>query len=175
VASRFVTPRLRGASGRAGRFAVLALAVLAVAASLVAAACGALTKSAGESVAASPTPAVSPPWSGRPMSAAEQEAVRRVLTVYWAAYNDYDAERAIACLDESYRPAKEPVIRGEIRRLRTFSVTLGVREKSPPILIGPDEAEVFLSMSTPTGPRTVQMRFVRRDDTWAISYSEEVR
>ncbi len=164
----------RTAPSRRFRAAALVIAAAAAAAPLLAG-CGADTSWSGESAAATASQAVSPSWTGGPISAADTLAVRELVRNFWEAYNAYDPERVLSYLDEDYRPIKEPVVRDEIRRLKAFSVTLGVSEKSAPVLVGPDEAEVLLNMKTPTGTRTVQMRLVRRGDDWVVVYSEEVR
>jgi hypothetical protein len=167
--------RRRNTPSRRFRAAALVIAAAAAAAALLLAGCGTDTSSSEESAGATGSPAVSPSWTGVPISAADTLAVRRLVGSFWEAYNAYDPERVISYLDEHYRPIKEPVVRDEIRRLKAFSVTLGVSEKSAPVLVEPNEAEVFLNMKTPTGTRTVRMRLVRRGDDWVVTYSEEVR
>ncbi len=99
--------------------------------------------------------------------------MRDVAFGYWAAYNAYDTEAALSYLDDGYRATKEPAIRDEVRRIKAFGVQLGVTEKSAPVLLGPDQAEMYLSMKEPLGTRTIWMKFARRGDSWAIIYSEE--
>ena len=60
-------------------------------------------------------------------------------------------------------------------RIKTFGVTLGMSEKTAPVLIGPDQAEMYLNMKEPVGTRTIWMKFSRRGDGWTITYSEEVQ
>jgi hypothetical protein len=104
----------------------------------------------------------------------EADAVSAVARAYWAAYNAYDAAAAIAHLDPGYRPQKADVVRSEVGRIKTFGVQLGVKEKAPPEAVGPGTAQVYLSMDTPAGKRTVLMRFADRDGTWKVTYAEEV-
>jgi hypothetical protein len=108
------------------------------------------------------------------MPAEDAEVVRGTAFSYWEAYNAYDADKAVSYLDEAYRPEIEETIREEIARIKAFGVTLGVTEKSPPVLLGPDEAEMYLTMKEPIGTRTILMKFARRSDTWVVTYSQEV-
>ena len=87
----------------------------------------------------------------------------------------YDPEKAISYLDESVGPDKEKSVRDEIGRIKTFGVQLGVTEKSAPVLTAPGQAEMYLSMKTPTGTRTVFMKVAQRGDHWAVTYMEEVK
>ncbi len=145
-----------------------------VAAALVLAACGALSSSATKPSGASPSPAVSASWTGPPISAADAKAVRQRAMAYWAAFNAYKPEKVIAFLDESYKAVEAEVVRTDVGRIKTFHVQLGVSEKTAPVLIGRDRAEIYLDMKTPTGTRTVLMQFVRRGDRWMVTFSEEV-
>jgi hypothetical protein len=150
---------------------LVAIALLAAAALL--ASCGG-TSSSAEQATPPATPASTTSGSAPPISAEDAKAVRDLAFGFWDAYNAYDPERAISYLDESYRPAKEKVVRNEIGRIKTFGVQLGMSEKTAPVLTAPDQAEMYLSMKTPTGTRTLWMKFARRGDAWAITYSEEV-
>lgn len=107
------------------------------------------------------------------ISADDAQAVRDVVSGYWDAYNAYDPDKAVSYLDENYRTTKEELVRGEIARIKAFSVTLGVTEKTPPVLIGNDEAEIHLTMKEPIGTREIVMKFAKRDGAWTIIYSEE--
>jgi len=140
---------------------------LLVAIALIAA-CGGSDSSSGQSA----TP--STPASTTPMSAADEQAARELALQYWAAYNAYDPERAISYLDESYRPSQEETVRHDIGRIKTFGVQLGVSQKSAPVFTGTDQAEMYLNMKTPTGTRTILMRFAHHGSGWTITFVEEV-
>lgn len=148
---------------------VLAVAVL-VACLPALTACGTTSTTSGQ-------PSISPSasYDGPPISQAQARAVRDRALAYWAAYNDYDAARAITFLARDYRPAKAEVVRSEVGRIKTFGVQLGVSQKSPPELIGDGRAEIYLNMKTPTGMRTVLMKFTDQGGVWMITYSEEVK
>jgi hypothetical protein len=147
---------------------LIAIALLATAA--LVASCGG-TSSSGEPA----TPGSSASAITTPISTEDAAAVRALAVDYWAAYNAYDPEKVIAYLDESVGPAKEKSIRSEIGQIKTFGVQLGVSEKSAPVLIAPGQAEMYLSMKTPTGTRTVLMKAKRSGDHWAVTYMEEVK
>ena len=151
---------------------LVAIALLAAAA--LVASCGG-TSSSGEQATSTPTPVSGASASTMPISAADATAVRALAADYWAAYNAYDPEKAISYLDESVGPAKEESIRDEIGRIKTFGVQLGVSEKSAPVLTAPGQVEMYLSMKTPTGTRTVFMKVAQRGDHWAVTYMEEVK
>jgi hypothetical protein len=147
------------------------VAIVLVAIGALVASCGG-TSSTAEQAA---TPASGASVSTTPMSAADAKAVRDVALGYWAAYNAYDPEKTLSYLDDTYRPSQEKIVRSEIGQIKNFGVTLGVSEKSAPVLTAPGQAEMYLSMKTPTGTRTMLMKFARRGDVWAITYAEEVK
>ena len=151
----------------------LAAIALLAAAALVAS-CGGTTSS-GEQATSAPTPVSSASVITTPLSAVDAKAVRVLAADYWAAYNAYDPEKVISYLDASVGPAKEKSIRSEIGQIKNFGVQLGVSEKSPPVLTAPGQAEMYLSMKTPTGTRTVLMKAAQRGDHWAVTYMEEVK
>lgn len=153
--------------------------IVLVAATALSASCGTPTPTVTTGVAS--TTSTAGPTSTTPgvtttaISAEDAQAVRDLAFIFWEAYNAYEPDRAVSYLDESYRAAKEKVVRDEIRRIKTFGVKLGMSEKTPPVLIGPDQAEMYLNMKEPVGTRTIWMKFSRRGDGWTIMYSEEVQ
>ncbi len=148
---------------------VVLVAIVVAAAGALVAACGGT-----DSPATTATPDSGSSASTTPMPAADATAVRDVALGYWAAYNAYDAEKTLSYLDEGYRASQEKTIRNEIGQIKNFGVELGVNEKSPPVLTAPDQAEMYLTMKTPTGTRTVLMKFTLQGDVWAITFAEEV-
>lgn len=130
------------------------------------------TTAAPTTTTAAPTTTLS---EAEALSPEDAQAVRDVVSGYWDAYNAYDPDRAVSYLDDDYRTTKEELVRGEISRIKAFSVTLGVSEKTPPVLIAPDQAEIHLTMKEPIGTREIVMRFAKRDDAWTIIYSEEAQ
>jgi hypothetical protein len=160
---------LCAAAGAAG---LLALAACGSSASSGAATSAASASSSSTStVAASPSPS----WTGAPITAAEAAAVRDRALGYWAAYNAYDPNKVISYLAGSIKAAKAEVVRSEVGRIKTFGVQLGVSQKTPPELTGADQAQMYLKMKTPTGMRTVLMKFEKQGGLWMVTYSEEVK
>ena len=131
------------------------------------------TSTAGSTSSAGSTSTA--PATGTTISAEDAQAVRDLVAAYWKAYNAYDPDTAVSYLNETYRTTKEQSVRDEIGRIKTFGVTLGVSEKTAPVLIGPDQAEMYVNMKEPTGTRTMWMKFVKHGDTWTITYSEEAK
>ena len=76
----------------------------------------------------------------------EAEALRALAFAYWEAFNAYDADGVLAFLEEGYGREREEKIRGDIGRLKLFSVQLGVTEESPPSMVDEDEWEMYLTM-----------------------------
>jgi hypothetical protein len=153
----------------------IAIAVALAVLFSVLAGCGSGNSPSGSTPATTPTSASpSAAYSGAPISEAEAQAVRDRALGYWAAYNAYDADKAIAYLADTIKPVKAEVIRSEVGRIKTFGVQLGVSQKTPPELIGQDQAQMYLKMKTPTGMRTVLMKFSKQGELWMVTYSEEV-
>lgn len=118
--------------------------------------------------------APSPAADATQLSPADGAAVRQLALAYWKAYNAYDVEATLACLEPAYRTAREATIRDEIGQIRTFGVKLGVSEKSAPVALGPATAEMYMSLSDPLGTRLIRMDFVRSSGGWLITFAEEV-
>ena len=154
------------------------LAVLVAAVTPVVAACGGSGGAGASQPAAEasrvPGESSSPGSSALPLAAADAQAVRDLMKAYWAAYNAYDADKALSCLEESYRAAEDDAVRGEIRQIKTFGVKLGVTERSAPVTTGDDRAEMYVDMKEPTGERVLVMRFARAAGVWRITLVEEV-
>jgi hypothetical protein len=118
----------------------------------------------------SPAPSATPP-----MTEADSQTMRELAFAYWDAFNAYDAERTLSLLAPAYRAQREEKIRGEISRIKGFGVKLGVTEKSPPVLLSADEAEMYLTLKEPLGSRTIRMAFTpTADGSWVIISAEEV-
>ena len=150
------------------------VAIILVAAAVLVASCGG-TGSSAEQTTSPATPVSSAAASTTPITAADATAVRDIVLAYWAAYNAYDAEKTLSYLDEAYRPSQDKIVRGEIGQLKTFGVKLGISEKCAPVLTAPGQAEMYLTMKTPTGTRTMLMKVAGSGDVWAITSVEEVK
>jgi hypothetical protein len=121
-----------------------------------------------------PGPAApSPPANATRLSAQDETAVRQLAMAYWQAYNAYDADAALACLEPAYRAKREAPVRDEIGQIKTFGVKFGISEKSAPVALGPDTAEMYVSLSEPLGTRLIRMDFVRTSGGWLITFAEE--
>ena len=106
--------------------------------------------------------------------AALADTFRQMTFDYWEAFNAYDADRVLEFLEEGYGREREEKIRGDIGRLKLFSVQLGVTEESPPSIVDEDEWEMYLTMKEPLGTRRIRMAFREVDGEWKITFSEEV-
>lgn len=100
--------------------------------------------------------------------------VRTLAFSYWDAFNAYDADRVLSYLEDGYRAIREDTIRAEIGQIDTFGVQLGVEEESPPVLLGEDEAEMYVALRNPLGVRRIHMTFALIDGTWIITFAEAV-
>ena len=129
--------------------------------------------------AADPAPTLVPADEPQPTSvpaeeAEEADALRQMAFDYWEAFNAYDADRVLEFLKEGYGQEREEKIRGDIGRLKLFSVQLGVTEESPPSIVDEDEWEMYLTMKEPLGTRRIRMAFREVGGEWKITFSEEV-
>jgi hypothetical protein len=99
--------------------------------------------------------------------------LRQMAFDYWEAFNSFEADKVLAFLEDAYRLEREEEIRTDIGRIKTFGVKLEVSEQIPPQIDG-DEAVMFLLMKEPLGIRRIQMSYLKVDDNWKVTYSEEV-
>ena len=125
----------------------------------------------------SPIPGDEPEPTSVPAEDAEEEAdtFRQMTFDYWEAFNAYDADRVLGFLEEGYGREREEKIRGDIGRLKLFSVQLGVTEEGPPSMVDEDEWEMYLTMKEPLGTRRIRMAFREVGGEWKITFSEEVK
>ena len=118
-----------------------------------------------------PTPTLSP----GPVADAEEAAhIRELAFGYWEAFNAYEADRALAYLEDEYRQQREEQVRTEIGRIDLFNVQLGVSEEAPPWTIDGDRREMYLTMKEPLGTRRIRMEFRDVDDEWKITFAQQV-
>ena len=108
------------------------------------------------------------------VEALDADRLREINFAYWEALNAYDPERVLAFLEDNYRAKVEDSIRTDIERMRSFSVTLGASEETPPQLISPGHAQMYVLIKDPLGTRRVQMDFLQIDDRWKITFAEQV-
>ncbi len=137
------------------------------------AAVGALAALAAVGVACGgePTPTLSP----GPVADAEEAAhIRELAFGYWEAFNAYEADRALAYLEDEYRQQREEQVRTEIGRIDLFNVQLGVSEEAPPWTIDGGRREMYLTMKEPLGTRRIRMEFRDVDGEWKITFARQV-
>jgi hypothetical protein len=110
------------------------------------------------------------------ISEQEAQALRDLAFAYWAAFDAYDVQGTLAYLEPSYRAARAKVVQGDIGRIKLFGVKLGLSEKTPPVLVGPGQAQMYMNLKEPTGTRTILMKFAQTGsgDPWLITFAEEV-
>ncbi|MYD65103.1 MAG: hypothetical protein F4X26_03800 [Chloroflexi bacterium] len=132
--------------------------------------------------AATATPAASPTVSATAAATATAEStptpsaddiatIRALVATYWAAFNDWDADRALLMLEPAYRASEEELIRHDIGRLEQFGVKLDVSEETPPTLNDDGDYETYVAMVTPIDTLRLCMGFRRIDGEWWIVFS----
>ena len=124
-------------------------------------------------------PPTETPWTTPATLPAREAAddvaeIRRIVTEYWEAFNEYDVDRAVTMLEPGYRAQEEELIRKDIGRMKLFRVKLEVSEDAPPTLNADGDYETYLSIGTPIDTRTVLMVFRRIEGRWWIVYSDEI-
>ena len=115
------------------------------------------------------------PSTGPVTDAEEADAIRKVVFGYWEAFNAYDPDRALSYLEVEYRQQRDKVVRDDIKRMRPFRVRLGVAEESPPAIVGPDQREMYLTMTEPLGVRRIHMVARKVEGEWKLTRTEEVK
>ena len=119
-----------------------------------------------------PTPTVEPPPTSPPDTTEEDIAtILGIIDEYWEALNDYDVDRAVTMLEESYRAAEEEPIRKDIGRMKLFRVKLGISEETPLTLNEAGDYETYLTVKTPVDKRRLLMVFRKLDGQWWIVFS----
>ena len=99
---------------------------------------------------AAPVPAAAPtPTAAAAEDAERLGALKRLAFDYWIAFNEYDVDKVLSYLEESYRAEREQGVTDEIAQLELFRVTLGVSERSAPALLSPTEGEMMLNLREP--------------------------
>jgi hypothetical protein len=109
------------------------------------------------------------------LSAEEIDAARQVVYDYWDAFNAYDADGALACLEDSYCQERAAEIPGEIAQMEGAGVTLGVEEEVEPIVTAEGTVIIQIKLDVPIMPdRHVTYELVKIDGEWKICASEEL-
>lgn len=112
-----------------------------------------------------------PPAISQEDIAAAQEVVFR----YWEAFNNYDIEGVLACLEESYRLEKEASLKSDMDRMRAFNTKLGVEEEAEPAITpeGKIEIKIKLDVPLPMPDRHVSYYLEKINGEWKIYLSVE--
>lgn len=98
----------------------------------------------------------------------EPDTVNEVILEYWEAMNNYDLERTLSYYEEQYRQGEEEEVKGDITRLKQFSVTLSVADISEPVFIDEDKVRCEIILSTPIGDRNLIYLLERINGEWKI-------
>ena len=108
----------------------------------------------------------------------QADLVTALLGSYWTAFNAYDADAALALLQESYRATRESAIRAEIAQLKADAISLEWTQDSLLGKTGPTSASIFVLVEYPSGSRRFTFQFVesaRGEEDWLINYAEETK
>ena len=129
--------------------------------------------------AAAAPPSAEPAAAATPTAASVGDpetlgALKSLAFEYWIAFNEHDVDKVLSYLEESYRAERAEEVSAEIAQLKLFGVTLGLSERSPPVLLSPTEGEMMLNLREPLGVRKVRMAFRMIDGEWKITFGEEV-
>lgn len=109
------------------------------------------------------------------LSQAEIDAARQVVYDYWEAFNAYDVEGVLDCLEESYRQEREAELPGEIAQLEASGRILEVEEEAEPVVTADGIVVISLKLKIPVLPdRHYTYDVVNVDGEWKICGSEEL-
>jgi hypothetical protein len=109
------------------------------------------------------------------LSQEEIDAARQVVYDYWEAFNAYDAEGALACLEESYCQIRADEIPGEIAQMEGAGVTLELEEEAEPVVTPEGIVVIQIKLIVPVLPdRHITYDLIKIDGEWKICGSEEL-
>lgn len=109
------------------------------------------------------------------LSQGEIDAARQVVYDYWEAFNAYDVEGVLACLEESYRQIRADEIPGEIGQMEAAGVTLELEEEAEPVVTPEGIVVIQIKLIVPVLPdRHITYDLVKIDGEWKICDSEEL-
>jgi hypothetical protein len=103
------------------------------------------------------------------------EAARAVVMEYWDARNNYDVERVLACLEETYRVTREEEVKSEVSRMQGVGVKIGVEEEADPVITdeGIIELRMKLDLPFPMPSRHEVYYMVKVNGEWKIGKPPE--
>lgn len=97
----------------------------------------------------------------------------QVVLDYWEAMNSYDVERALSYYEEGYYEREEEEVKGDISRLRQFSVTLSVTDVSEPVFIDEEKVRCEIILNTPIGDKNLVYLLERINGEWKIYFEND--
>jgi hypothetical protein len=109
------------------------------------------------------------------LSPEEIDAARQVVYDYWEAFNAYDVEGVLACLEDSYCQLRADEIPGEIGQMEAAGVTLGLEEEAEPVVTPDGIVVIQIKLIVPIlSDRHITYDLVKIDGEWKICDSEEL-
>lgn len=109
------------------------------------------------------------------LSQEEIDTARQVVYDYWEAFNAYDVDGVLACLEESYCQIRADEIPGEIGQMEAAGVTLGVEEEAEPVITPEGMVVIQIELDVPIlANRHITYDLVKIDGEWKICDSEEL-
>jgi hypothetical protein len=154
----------------------LALTLLLIPILILFAACG---QAADEPLATeTPVENGAPTGNGEVATTLSQEeigAARQVVYDYWEAFNSYDVNGVLACLEDSYCQIRADEIPGEIGQMEAAGVTLELEEEAEPVVTPEGIVVIQIKLIVPVLPdRHITYDLVKIDGEWKICDSEEL-
>ncbi len=104
--------------------------------------------------------------------APEADDLRKLGAAYWKALNDYELDKALGYLEESYRQEQEETLRGNVELMKTFEVKLTVTEESAPQVVDEDTREMYWLVKNPLSADSLHMLFKQVGGEWKIVSAE---
>jgi hypothetical protein len=101
------------------------------------------------------------------------EAARQVMFAYWEAFNNYNVEGVLACLEESWRQEREESLTSEIGQMKAFGVKLGVEEEAEPVITPEGTIGIKIKLTTPMGTKHYTYHLTKINDEWKIYLAVE--
>jgi len=103
----------------------------------------------------------------------EPATASQVVLDYWEAMNNYDVERALSYYEEGYYEREEEEVKGDISRLRQFSITLSVTDVSEPVFIDEEKVRCEIILNTPIGDKNLVYLLERINGEWKIYFEND--
>jgi hypothetical protein len=119
---------------------------------------------------ATPAPVTEPP--PKEISQEDIDAARQVVYDYWVAFNAYDLDGVLSCLEESWRQESAESLESDMGRLQAFGTALGVSEEAEPVVTPDGKIEIRIKVKTPLGSRHVLYQLIKVNSDWKICHSE---